>query len=116
MLSLFPGLFNFSFIAPFALRMALGVALTNGGINEAIYKDKLSQRIFGGIVFLSGIFLIIGLFTQAVSLAISLIIITKLVIDYRQGKTTLSDGIVKLAIAISLILTGPGIFALDLSL
>lgn len=116
MLSLFPELFNFSFIAPFALRIALGIALTNSGLDKVARKNNISQKIFGGIIFLSGVFLVIGLFTQAVSLAIFLIIIIDSIIDYRKDKKTLSEMFIKLAIATSLLLTGPGIFALDLPL
>lgn len=116
MLSLFPELFNFSFIAPFVLRIALGVALVKHGLNKIISQDKISQKIFGGIIFLSGVLLIIGLFTQAVSLAISAMIIINLIIDYRRDEKNLSEIFTRLAIALSLILTGPGIFALDLPL
>lgn len=114
--SLFPELFNFSFIAPFALRIALGATFANNGFNIILRKNKISQRVFGGIIFLSGLFLVIGLFVQAVSLAISLIIIIDSVVYYKQNDKNLSEMFIKLAIAVSLILTGPGIFALDLPL
>ncbi len=114
--SLFPELFNFSFMAPFALRIALGATLANSGFNKILRKNKISQKVFGGIVFLSGLFLVAGLFTQVVSLAISLIIIIDSVIYYKQGDRNLSEMFIKLAIAVSLILTGPGMFAFDLPL
>jgi len=116
MLSLFPELFNFSFVAPFVLRIALGVPLINHGLNKAVSKGKASQRILGGVVFLSGILLIIGLFVQATAVAVSLIIIINSIFYRGQDKKSLSERLIRLAIAISLILTGPGIFALDLPL
>ncbi|MEK7130995.1 MAG: hypothetical protein AAB924_01345 [Patescibacteria group bacterium] len=115
MLSLFPDLFNFSILAPFILRIALGVPLINHGLNKVIIKGKFSQRILGGIVFLSGILLVIGLFTQVSAIVVSLIIIVNSIVG-QQDKKPLSDRLIRLAIAISLILTGPGIFAFDLPL
>ena len=49
--SLFPELFNFSFIAPFVLRIALGVPLIKHGFGKIIAKENILQRILGGIVF-----------------------------------------------------------------
>lgn len=133
--SLFPELFNFSFIAPFVLRIALGVPLIKHGFGKIIAGEKTPQRILGGIVFLSGIFLVIGLFTQAAAMAVALIIIVNSIImrpKFLASETSVEIGstpvvreqhprswterLVKLAIAVSLILTGPGLFAFDLPL
>ena len=114
--SLFPELFNFSFIAPFVLRIALGIPLIKHGFGKVIAKEKTPQRILGGIVFLSGIFLVAGLFTQAAAIAVSLIIIVSSIILKEQHPRSWTERIIKLAIAVSLILTGPGIFAFDLPL
>ena len=133
--SLFPELFNFSFVAPFVLRIALGIPLIVGGFRKIIAKEKTPQRILGGVVFLSGIFLVIGLFTQAAAIAVSLIIIVNSIImrpKFLTSETSVEIGstpvvrgqhprswterLIKLAIAVSLILTGPGLFAFDLPL
>ncbi|KKT21108.1 MAG: hypothetical protein UW04_C0011G0017 [Parcubacteria group bacterium GW2011_GWB1_43_8] len=114
--SLFPELFNFSFLAPFVLRIALGVPLIKHGFGKAIAKEKTPQRILGGIVFLSGIFLVIGLFTQAAAIAVSLIIIVSSIIVGGKHPRSWTERLIKLAIAVSLILTGPGMFAFDLPL
>ena len=114
--SLFPELFNFSFLAPFILRIALGVPLIKHGFNKIISPQSALQRILGGIVFLSGIFLVIGLFTQAAAIAVSLIIIVNSIMVRGQHPRSWTERLIKLAIAVSLILTGPGIFAFDLPL
>mgnify|MGYP001616535134 CR=1 FL=1 len=114
--SLFPELFNFSFIAPFVLRIALGVPLIKNGFGKAIAKEKTPQRIMGGIVFLSGILLLIGLFTQAAAMAVSLIIVINSIVLRGRHPRSWTERLVKLAIAVSLILTGPGLFAFDLPL
>ena len=133
--SLFPELFNFSFLAPFILRIALGVPLIKHGFSKIISPQSAPQRILGGIVFLSGIFLVAGLFTQAAAIAVSLILIASSIImrpkfftsetSIEIGSTLVVGGqhprswterLIKLAIAVSLILTGPGMFAFDLPL
>ena len=114
--SLFPELFNFSFIAPFVLRIALGVPLIKHGFGKIIAKENILQRILGGIVFLSGIFLVVGLFTQAAAIAVSLIILINSIILRGRHPRSWTERLIKLAIAVSLILTGPGIFAFDLPL
>src|SRR3989338_10998089 len=113
---LFPELFNFSFLAPFILRIALGVPLIKHGFGKIIAKESALQRILVGIVFLSGIFLVIGLFTQAAAMAVSLIIISSSIIIRGQHPRSWTERLIKLAIAVSLILTGPGLFAFDLPL
>src|SRR3989339_803704 len=114
--SLFPELFNFSFLAPFILRIALGIPLIKHGFGKIISPQSALQRILGGIVFLSGIFLVIGLFTQAAAIAVSLIIIASSIIMRGQHPRSWTERLIKLAIAVSLILTGPGLFAFDLPL
>ena len=133
--SLFPELFNFSFLAPFILRIALGVPLIKHGFGKIIAPQSALQRILGGIVFLSGIFLVIGLFIQAAAIVVSLIIIASSIImrpKFLTSETSVEIGstpvvrgqhprswterLIKLAIAVSLILTGPGLFAFDLPL
>ena len=114
--SLFLELFNFSFLAPFILRIALGLPLIKRGFGKIIAKEKAPQKILGVIVFLSGVFIVIGLFTQAAAMAVSLIIIANSIIKRGQAPQPLSDRIIKLAMAVSLILSGPGLFAFDLPL
>ena len=114
--SLFPELFNFSFLAPFVLRIALSVPLIQRGFGKIIAGEKTPQRILGGIVFASGILLLIGLFTQAAAIVVSIIIIANSIILRGKHPRSLTERLIKLAIAVSLILTGPGIFAFDLPL
>src|SRR3989338_3539522 len=127
--SLFPELFNFSFLAPFILRIALGVPLIKHGFGKIIAPQSALQRILGGI------FLVIGLFIQAAAIVVSLIIIASSIImrpKFLTSETSVEIGstpvvrgqhprswterLIKLAIAVSLILTGPGMFAFDLPL
>ena len=113
---LFPELFNFSFLAPFVLRIALGAPLIKHSFGKIISPQSALQKILGGIVFLSGIFLVIGLFTQAAAIAVSLIIIASSIIMGGKHPRSWTERLIKLAIAVSLILTGPGMFAFDLPL
>ena len=114
--SLFPELFTFSFIAPFILRVALGVPLKKRGFGKIIAKEKAPQKILGGIVLVVGTLLVIGLFTQAAAIAVLLIIIASSIIMRGRHPRSWTERLVKLALAVSLILTGPGWFAFDLPL
>ena len=98
MLSVFPELFNYSQIAPFILRIALGIILIRIG-----YKSGF----IGIIQILTAVFLFLGLFIQiAAPLAI--------IACYKIREKKLALMIV--ATALSLILLGPGLFSFDLPL
>lgn len=94
----------------------MGVPLIKHGFGKFINEEKTPQRMLGGIVLLSGIFLVAGLFTQAAAIIVSLIILTNSIILRGRHPRSLTERIIKLAIAVSLILTGPGLFAFDLPL
>ncbi len=110
MLSLFPQLFNYSQMAPFLLRLALAIVL--------FLTARQTGKTFATIKILSGILLLLGLFTQAaaiivIALTLSEIIIAKkkqLVIEDKMSK------VMVIVIALSLLLLGPGLFSFDLPL
>ena len=128
MLSLFPALLDFGSIAPFLLRLALGGTFLIYGLRELLRPQtptlgsSLSPRLIrliGAWESLLGALLVVGLFTQAVALLTGLELLGYLVIRLKD-KTKMSIPIdylfVMLAIAISLMLLGPGLWAFDLPL
>lgn len=107
MLSVFPDLLFLSFVAPFVLRVVLGGILFTRGVNlKGVSKPLALFHIVSGTLF------IIGLFTQVVSLLL-FIIVGLHVLNRRafDEKTLLI-----LAISLSLLFTGAGIWAIDLPL
>jgi uncharacterized membrane protein YphA (DoxX/SURF4 family) len=100
----------------------LGITLAYFGYLKIKGRGKSSgsnSKIYGYTEVFISIFLIIGLFTQVAALLNALILVIKLGHKVRD-KAFLTDGInyylLLLVMAISLVLTGPGVLAFDLPL
>lgn len=114
-LSIFPELYNYSAVAPFILRVALGLMLVKNGTG----KERTSGSILNLISSATGIFLIIGFYTQlaaVVALILSLIKIFSTFGNNDKPNQNFGYYFLSLVIAVALTLLGPGIFALDLPL
>jgi len=106
MLSVFPNLLNWWMIAPVILRVALGLAF----LHEA-YGERKNNQLIALTKFFAGIGLLIGYLTQIGALIAVVVSLYEL---WQKGST--DQRLFKLAIAISLLFLGPGIFSLDLPL
>jgi putative oxidoreductase len=122
MLSIFPSLLAFEGFSPLIIRLVLGITLAWFGyqkIKGRGHSSGSNSLIYGVIEVIVSIFLIIGLFTQVAALINALILVIKLGFKVNQ-KAFLTDGvnyyILLLAMAISLVFTGPGFIAFDLPL
>ncbi|MBI2609737.1 DoxX family protein [Candidatus Giovannonibacteria bacterium] len=125
MFSLFPSLFAYQLVAPFILRIVLGVIFVLRGYRAfsnfsgdgaavdsvGIKIDRQLLKIIGVIELLTGIFLIAGLYTQGAAILAALISLGKLWkgVSARSYESNLA----LLAISLSLILLGAGIWAMD---
>lgn len=132
--SLFPSLFDYQFIAIGVLRIALGFLFIRFGYLK-LFKEKdrylaffhavvpsTSQRIFSFISVLElllGILLVVGLYTQGAAIGVTIIMLGAVIIKLRKPSLLRNDiefyaliGIVALA----LLFLGPGAFAIDLPL
>ena len=114
-LTTFPALLTYTLVAPLLLRVAVGVLRLFAGV-ERYKKEYKWLSVF---YFLSSGLLIVGLYTQITSI-VSIILIS---FDYYTAKKagTLSREKIALSvlmkiILLSLLFTGPGLFALDLPL
>ncbi|MGC9605388.1 MAG: DoxX family membrane protein [Minisyncoccia bacterium] len=121
-LSLFPSLLSFGQVSPLIIRVVLGVTLAYFGYEKIKGRGQSSgsnSKMYGGVEIFIAIFLVIGLWTQLAALLNAVILVIKLGIKAREKKL-LSDGInyyiLLLAMAVSLLFTGPGLFAFDLPL
>lgn len=107
MLSIFPTLLDYWLIAPVILRLALGLTLVYGA-----YTARREQKFFALAKLLAGALLVIGLFTQIAAIISALLIIAALSKKPVQYQLL----ILELAIALSLLVLGPGFIAIDLPL
>ena len=133
MLNIFPDLLSYSFFAPFILRVVLGLVFVVhgypklfGGVSQTagwldsigIKPGKFWAFVIGAVEFFGGIALILGFATQ---IAAALIAINMLVAIWKvKFKMGFVNGyefdLVLLIVALSLVLTGAGAFAIDLPL
>ena len=115
MLSLFPSLLSFGVIAPFLLRIVLAIVVLHFAYVHVQKKHRIPV-IFGIIQGISGLLLVLGLFTQVAALVL-VIIFGLLMVKQIINKAFLSDGVnyylLLFIIALSLMLSGPGAFAFD---
>jgi uncharacterized membrane protein YphA (DoxX/SURF4 family) len=119
MLSLFPNLLTYEMLAPLALRVTLGVVLLLWGFKAVRPHVTTSNTILGVIDVVSGVLLIVGLFTQAAALVAAIILASKLW-NKAVSKALFTDGVnyyfILFIIAVSLVFTGAGFLAFDLPL
>lgn len=129
MLSVFPELYNYSHIAPFLLRLAVGAFFMASGFKNVFIATINGTRSRAGLTapktlgvleILCGAFLLVGLFVQPVAIAVSIILIAAMALKPKPefGGVSGQHGLrfVLLAVLSSLIVLGPGIFAFDLPL
>ena len=134
MLNPFPDLLIYSLLAPFILRVVVGLIFVNLGVlafkNEKerwltslsvlkVPNPKIATRIFGVIEIIGGIMFILGFYTQVAALALGLLTFIEVYVEYKDPvilKRNFVFYIMLLAIVISLLFSGAGAFAIDLPL
>lgn len=120
MLSTFPTLLAYQGFAPLIIRLVVGITLVYFGYEKTLGKGKSSgsnTKAYGIGEIITGVFLVIGLFTQLAALINVIILLIK--IGHKiNHKAFLTDGInyyaLLFAMALSLLFTGPGFLAFDL--
>jgi len=117
MLSLFPSLFTWSFISPTLIRLTLAAVLITWTYSSLRKVAATPQdKIIGIVEGVAGLLLIIGLWTQAAALFVAVDLIVRIGGKIRAGKF-LTQGVnyylILLVLALSLLVTGAGFFAID---
>jgi uncharacterized membrane protein YphA (DoxX/SURF4 family) len=111
-LSMFPGLLYLGLLAPLLLRLTVGLFILFLGKNR---KQKIYK--WSAVVYiLPGIFLIVGLYTQIATIIGILVIIFDFYIDNKTASVSLDKKILYVmsgVILLTLLFTGPGLFAFD---
>ena len=134
MLNVFPELLNYALLAPFILRVVVGLIFLDLGI--LIFRSERRRWIasfetlglrptsffvplYGVVQVVGGVLLIIGLWTQVAALVFVAITFVELYIEWSAREVLKRDlvfYILLFIISISLLLTGAGAYALDLPL
>lgn len=134
MLSVFPELLNYSLLAPFILRVVLGLIFIDLGF--LIFRSEKERWVasfetlglrpadffvpfYGILNIIGGGLLLIGLWTQVAALAFAIFTGIELYIEWKAREVLKRDMvfyILLFTISVSLLLTGPGAYAFDLPL
>jgi uncharacterized membrane protein YphA (DoxX/SURF4 family) len=107
-------------VAPLLLRVVLGIVLLYWAYETFKNSESsLYQKIIGGIEGVAGLLLVIGMQIQIVAMVVTIDLLIKIV-EKIMKKAFLTNGInyylLVLAITLSLIVTGAGIWAIDIAI
>lgn len=134
MLNPFPELLMYSLLGPFILRAILGIIFVNLGYLKfrgeknrwnasfdtlGLRPTSLFVPLYATLQIVGGVLLLIGLWTQIAALAFVIFSGIELYIEWKAGKILKRDLVFYLllfTIALSLLLTGAGAFAIDIPL
>jgi putative oxidoreductase len=134
MLNPFPELLSFSPLAPFILRLVLGLIFLDLGILkfrserprwiksfQALHLNpaELFLIIFGLIEVVGGVLLLIGAWTQIAALVFVILVGLEFYVEYKDASVLKRDFVfyfLVLAIAVSLLITGAGAYSFDIPL
>jgi uncharacterized membrane protein YphA (DoxX/SURF4 family) len=132
--SLFPDLLNFRDIAPTILRLTLALIFINLGFLKLhgerkgwlmflravnIPFPKFVNSTVAIIEIVGGLMFIVGLYTQVVAIILGLLGLLQIFIESKEESLIRRSFVfyfLVIAICLSLLLTGPGIMAIDLPL
>ncbi len=134
MLSVFPALFTYKLLAPFILRVVIGIVFLDLGYLK-LGKEKTVWHDFFEVIhfrpsyfyvtllavieIISGAFILTGYLTQLAALVMAIILFAECYIETRDGSLLKRDIVfyfLLLAICVSLLFSGAGYFAFDLPL
>jgi hypothetical protein len=115
MLSLFPGLLFLSPFAAFLIRVALAATLGASAYRHFCLRANVYLLALTALEIVFGGMLLVGFYTQAIALTALVLFLTSLIVPPVR---TLPRSTLALAavMCLTLLLTGPGPFAVDLPL
>jgi uncharacterized membrane protein YphA (DoxX/SURF4 family) len=132
--SLFPDALNYSSLSPLLIRLVLGLILLNLGFLKLsgerkgwimflravrIPKPNLVCTALGTTEIVTAILFFLGLYTQAAALLVAILSFIQFFIESREESLLRRDLVfyfLLLTLAVSLFVTGPGPYAIDLPL
>jgi uncharacterized membrane protein len=119
MLSLFPELLSWSQLSPFLIRITLGLVLLYWAFQALRNSNSGLGKLVGILEGIAAILLIIGMYVQGAALYAAIDLAIRLV-GRIMNRSFLTNGInyylILFVLAVSLLLTGAGLFAFDIAL
>ncbi|HBM46177.1 MAG: hypothetical protein UT05_C0003G0051 [Parcubacteria group bacterium GW2011_GWF2_38_76] len=118
-LSIFPELYNYQQYAPLILRLSVGLIFLGDGWQDIKKKNgiKLLNTSTGSLKIISGLALVFGIYTQLWALVAGLLSLFNMAVSLRDGDwQKLKYDLLMLIITLSLLFSGPGLYAIDLPL
>ncbi len=134
MLNTFPDLLTYSQLAPFILRVVLGLIFIDLGLLkfkaeksrwiisfEALHLKpaEILVSVFGALQLVAGAMLIVGLYTQVAALVLVILTGMEVYTEYKDARILKRDivfYVLLFSIALSLLITGAGQYAFDIPL
>jgi putative oxidoreductase len=133
MLSIFPSFLDYGLLAPFIIRIVVGLIFVDLGYLKIRKERERWYNLFntfigiGGffvnlialIEMIGGLLLILGLFTQAAALALALLAFLNLYLEWRDPAFVRRSFVfypMLFAMTLSLLFSGAGFLAIDLPL
>lgn len=117
MLNTFPFLLSFGLIAPFIIRITIGLFfLFSGSKGFRVLDGSLSQKILSVVEIIGGLFLIAGFLTQISAFFIFVISLIRIFTIRKNSERGQYDTWLYVLLAItslSLVFAGAGFFAID---
>ncbi|MDB5266791.1 MAG: hypothetical protein JWN89_606 [Parcubacteria group bacterium] len=134
MLNTFPELLTYSQMAPFLLRVVIGLIFIDLGLLKfksekgrwiesfkalGFGSAEIFVSVLGALEVLGGVMLLIGIYTQVAALGFIILTGMEIYLEYKEAallKRNIVFYVLLCAIAFSLLLTGAGAFAFDIPL
>jgi uncharacterized membrane protein YphA (DoxX/SURF4 family) len=123
MLSLFPSFLNYSAIAVAVIRVVVAIIFIMEGQRGAFENlpkkngtTNFYKKIIPIIELIGGIFLLGGLFTQAIAIILGAVSLKKTYIEYKKDRDEcrrVSFFLLLFIISISFLFLGPGLWSID---
>jgi uncharacterized membrane protein YphA (DoxX/SURF4 family) len=119
MLNPFPELLVYSTLAPFILRVVLGLIFLDLGASKLKTRKFNLSTALGALQILGAVMLFIGFYTQIAALGFVILTGIELYIEWKDAQVLKGDlvfYVLLFAISLSLLLTGAGAYAKDIPL
>lgn len=128
--SLFPSLFAYQFLAIGVLRMAMGAVTffagyrhlstrTEKSASQTKKTSSLAKMSVGALLVVAGLLLILGLYTQAAAIVASILWVGAAIVSLKRRESLPQFATIYFFVALvslSFLFLGPGAFAIDLPL